>query len=173
MSTAVEGRLVEEQAPEQAVARDIAKRALPVAPLLVGLAALIWGAAGAASATYGITLVVANFLLAAWVLATAARINETVLMAAALFGYLVRLAFVAAAVLLVQDAGWVEPTALGLTLVVTHLGLLAWELRYVSASLAHPGLKPAKAARPAKATKAVTTSTASASTATTKETATR
>jgi hypothetical protein len=42
----------------------------------------------------------------------------------------------------VQDAGWVEPTALGLTLVVTHLGLLVWELRFVSISLAHPGLRP-------------------------------
>ena len=26
--------------------------------------------------------------------------------------------------------------------VVSHLGLLFWELRYVSISLAHPGLKP-------------------------------
>jgi hypothetical protein len=49
---------------------------------------------------------------------------------------------VSAAVLLVKDAGWVEPLALGLTLVVAHLGLLFWELRYVSISLAHPGLKP-------------------------------
>ena len=32
--------------------------------------------------------------------------------------------------------------ALGTTLVVTHLGLLFWEMRYVSLSLAHPGLKP-------------------------------
>lgn len=144
-----------DEAPEQAVARDIVKRALPVAPVLVGLAALAWGAAGAASAAYAVLIVVVNFLLAAWVLATAARINEIVLMAAALFGYLLRLALVAAAVLPVKDAGWVEPTALGLTLVVTHLGLLLWELRYVSASLAHPGLKP------------------SASTTITKETATR
>jgi hypothetical protein len=28
------------------------------------------------------------------------------------------------------------------TLLVTHLGLLFWELRYVSASLAFPALKP-------------------------------
>jgi hypothetical protein len=34
-------------------------------------------------------------------------------------------------------------TALGITVIVTHLGLLFWELRYVSASLAFPGLKPA------------------------------
>jgi hypothetical protein len=160
-------------APEQAVARDIAKRALPVAPLLIGLAALVWGGAGAASAAYGIALVVANFLLAAWVLATAARINETILMAAALFGYLVRLAMVAAAVLLVQDAAWVEPPALGLTLVVTHLGLLAWELRYVSASLAHPGLKPVKARATRAGNNKVSASTATASTATTKESASR
>src|SRR3546814_2696410 len=63
-------------------------------------------------------------------------------MRAALFGFLIRLALVAAAVLLVRDAGWVEPVALGLTLVVAHLGLLFWELRFVSISLAHPDLKP-------------------------------
>ena len=32
--------------------------------------------------------------------------------------------------------------ALGVTLIVTHLGLLIWETRHVSASLAYPGLKP-------------------------------
>ena len=37
--------------------------------------------------------------------------------------------------------------ALGLTLIVTHLGLLLWELRYVSASLAFPGLKPGAVAK--------------------------
>ena len=33
-------------------------------------------------------------------------------------------------------------------LIVTHLGLLFWELRYVSGSMAFPGLKPKPAARP-------------------------
>ena len=33
-------------------------------------------------------------------------------------------------------------TALAILILVTHLGLLFWELRYVSASLAFPGLKP-------------------------------
>ena len=36
---------------------------------------------------------------------------------------------------------------LGLTLIVTHLGLLIWETRHVSASLAYPGLKPTAARR--------------------------
>ncbi len=63
-------------------------------------------------------------------------------MGAALFGYLVRIALIGLAIWAVKDLSWVEPLPLGLTLIVTHLGLLLWELRYVSASLAFPGLKP-------------------------------
>jgi hypothetical protein len=129
-------------APERQVALDMAKRALPFAPIPIALCALVWGGAGAASAAFAIVLVVANFALAAWMLGAAARISYALLMGAALFGYLLRLALIFAAVFAVRDASWVEPTALGITLIATHLGLLAWELRYVSASLAFPGLKP-------------------------------
>jgi len=129
-------------APEQALAKDMAKRALWFAPVLVLVCASIWGTEGAASAGYGLVIVTANFLLAAWMLSTAARISYGLLMGAALFGFLLRLGLVSAAVLLVKDAAWVEPVALGLTLVVSHLGLLFWELRYVSLNLADPGLKP-------------------------------
>ena len=129
-------------APEPVLARDIAKRALFLAPLAVLACAAIWGADGAASAGYATAIVLANLLLAAWMLSTAAKISYALLMGAALFGFLLRLGLVSAAVLLVKDAGWVEPLALGLTLVVAHLGLLMWELRYVSFSLAHPGLRP-------------------------------
>ena len=41
-----------------------------------------------------------------------------------------------------KDQPWIDLVALGVTMLVTHLGLLFWELRYVSASLAFPGLKP-------------------------------
>jgi hypothetical protein len=129
-------------APEPVLARDIAKRAVLLAPVAVLLCAAIWGGDGAASAGYATAIVLANLLLAAWMLSTAAKISYALLMGAALFGFLLRLGLVSAAVLLVQDAAWVEPLALGLTLVVAHLGLLFWELRYVSISLAHPGLKP-------------------------------
>lgn len=131
------------EAVERQVALDMVKRALPFAPVPVAACALAWGAAGAASAVFAVALVVANFGLAAWSLAAAARINYALLMGVALFGYLLRLALIFAAVFAVRDASWVEPLALGLTLVATHLGLLVWELRYVSASLAFPGLKPA------------------------------
>jgi hypothetical protein len=61
---------------------------------------------------------------------------------AALFGYLLRLGLIFAAVMLVRNASWVEMLPLGIMLIVTHLGLLFWELRYVSGSMAFPGLKP-------------------------------
>jgi hypothetical protein len=64
------------------------------------------------------------------------------MLGAVLFGYLARLALIGAAILLVRDASWVSLVPLGLTIIVTHLGLLFWELRYVSVTLAFPGLKP-------------------------------
>jgi hypothetical protein len=135
---------LEGPAPEQALVRDMARRALPAVPVVVAVAALAWGWAGALSALYAVVLVLANFVVAAALLAWTARISLSLMMGAALFGYLVRLALITAAVVLVRDAGWVELVPLGLTLVSFHLGLLFWETRYVSASLAFPALKPGK-----------------------------
>jgi len=66
------------------------------------------------------------------------------MMGAVLFGYLARLGLIFLAVILVRDAGWISLPALGFTIIVTHLGLLVWEMRYVAASLAFPALKPRK-----------------------------
>lgn len=129
-------------APETAVARDLARRAVPVAPVLVGLSAVVWGIDGALSSAYAIALVVVNFLVAAALMAWAVRISLSALMATVLAGYILRLGAICLAVLAVRDAGWVELLPLGLTLVATHLGLLVWETRRVSLSLAFPGLKP-------------------------------
>ena len=114
--------------------------------LLFLVGALGWGLGGALSAGYGVVLVVLNFLLAAALITWAGRISLGFLMGAVLGGYILRLGLLAAAVLVVRDAGWLEPVPLGLTVVVTHLGLLVWETRYVSASLAFPVLKPRKGA---------------------------
>jgi hypothetical protein len=130
-------------APERQVALDMVKRALFVAPIPIVLGALVWGGAGAASAGYAFAIVLANFLLAAWMLGAAARISYALVMGVALFGYLMRLGLIFLAIFPVKDAAWVEPVPLGITLVVAHIGLLLWELRYVSASLAFPGLRPA------------------------------
>lgn len=129
-------------AVEREIAADMARRGLPAIPVLLIAAAVGWGFDGAASAGYAVAIVLLNFTLSAALLAWTARISLGLLMGTALFGYLVRLGLMALAVLAVKDAAWVELWPLGLSLIVTHLGLLLWELRYVSASLAFPGLAP-------------------------------
>jgi len=127
---------------ELQVARDMARRVLPAVPVLVGVSAAIWGAAGAWSSLFAIAIVVANFGLSAFILARSARISLAAMMGAALFGYIARLALITVAVIAVHDQSWVSIVPLGLTLVITHLGLLLWETKHVSVSLAFPGLKP-------------------------------
>lgn len=129
-------------APASQIAKDIARRAAWVTPIIVIAAYGVWGAKGASSAGYGLAVVVVNFLLAAWMLAVAGRISFAAMAGAAMFGYLLRLAFIFGAVTAVKGASWVDKYALGATLIVTHLGLLVWELRHISNSLAYPGLKP-------------------------------
>lgn len=129
-------------AVEREVALDMVKRGLPFIPAVLLVAALFRGVDGAASAGYGIALVMVNFLGAAALLSVAARHSLALLAAAALGGYVIRLALITAAVLLVKDAAWVDMVSLGFTIIVTHLGLLFWEMRFVSASLAFPGVKP-------------------------------
>lgn len=129
-------------APEIDVSRDISKRGLLAAPVIIAVCLVIWGADGAWSAAYGIVIVLANFLLSAAIIATTARISLGLMMGAVLFGYLIRLGLIFIAIWLVKDATWISLPALGATVIVTHLGLLAWELKYVAISLAHPGLKP-------------------------------
>lgn len=131
-------------APEVSVTRDMIKRGLVVAPLIILVCGFVWGMNGAYSAAYGIAIVLVNFALAAGLVAMTARISLGLMMGAVLFGYLVRLGLILLAVLLVKDTGWISLPALGATIIVTHLGLLVWEMKYVALSLAHPGLKPTR-----------------------------
>ncbi|MHB1090398.1 MAG: ATP synthase subunit I [Ilumatobacteraceae bacterium] len=129
-------------APEAAIVRDMVKRGLWVAPVLVAIGALVWGTNGAWSTAYGLVLVLGNFVMAAMLVSYTARISYAVMMGSMMFGYLLRLAIISFAVYAVRQTSWVELLPLGLTIIVTHIGLLFWELRYVSLSLAFPGLKP-------------------------------
>lgn len=131
-------------APEAALVRDIVKRGLVVSPILLGVSGAIWGVNGAYSCAYALAIVFGNFSLAAALVAYAARISYALMMASMLFGYLLRMGLVAVAVIAVRNFDWVEFLPLGLTIILTHLGLLFWEMRYVSLSLAFPGLKPKK-----------------------------
>jgi len=128
-------------AVERMIVVDLLKRAWPALIVLVAAGAF-WGLDGVASSAYGVALAMVNLVIAAWMLSTAARISLTLLMVAALGGYLLRLGLITVAVLAVVRAPWMELVPLCLSLLVAHLGSLAWETRYVSTSLAFPGLKP-------------------------------
>lgn len=140
--TALTTQAAPDVTPEREIAFDLVRRAAIVSPALLLVALVGWGIDGVASAAFAIGLLVVNLLLTAAMLTYAARISIALLMAATLFGYVLRLGILLAAVLAVRDQPWMEMLPFGLTLIVTHLGLLFWETKYVSASLAYPGLKP-------------------------------
>ena len=129
-------------AVEREIAFYMVRRGLWVAPAIGLAAAVIWGGDGAWSALLAIAVVLVNLAVSALALSWAARVSATAIMAVAMFGFAVRRAVVTLVVYVVKDEPWIDLVALGVTILVTHLGLLFWELRYVSASLAFPGLKP-------------------------------
>ena len=135
-------------AVEQQVATDMIRRSLPALPALVLVAGLVWGVDGALSAAFAIGLVFLNFLFSASLLAWSARISLPLMMVAALGGFILRLALITVAVLLVKDQAWVSLVPLGFTIIITHLGLLIWETRHLSLSLAYPTVKPGSRRKP-------------------------
>jgi ATP synthase I chain len=150
---------IEGPAPEVDVSRDMSRRGLIVAPAIIAVCAVIWGGDGAWSSAYGIALVLVNFLLAAAIVAITARISLAAMLGGILFGYLLRLGLIFAAVWIVHDAGWISLPALAATILVTHLGLLVWELKYVAMSLTYPGLKPSAGGHAAPSSAATTVPT--------------
>ncbi len=133
---------IEGPSPALAVAFDLAKRSLWLIPVVVITSAAFWGLEGVYSTLYALAIVVANFVLSAYLLAVTGRINAALMAGAAMFGFLLRLALIFGAVMLVRNMWWVELVPLGITLIVAHLALLFWEMRYISGTLAFPGLKP-------------------------------
>ena len=127
---------------ETQLAADMVKRAIPVAPVVVAVAAIFGGSHGAWSALLAIGVVAANFLLAAVSLSWAARISSVALMATAFGGFLARMGLVTVVILAVRHTSWINLTAFAITILATHLGLLFWEMKYVGATLAFPGVKP-------------------------------
>jgi len=132
---------------EKEIAFDIVKKAPIAAPFVIAGAAVFWGVHGAETAAVAVAVVCVNLVLAALSLAWAAKLGPTVLMGTALGGFLVRMGLVTVVCLAVRHQPWANLTALAVTILVTHLGLLAWETKYVSATLAYPGLAPKEAHR--------------------------
>lgn len=133
---------VSASAPEREIARDLALRTLLVAPAMLVVGAIFWGWAGLWSSGYGLAIVACNFLLGAAIITWSAKISPAVMFGAVMFGFVARLGIITASVLPVVESGWFEIVPFAISLLVTHIGLLAWETRHVAVSLAFPGLKP-------------------------------
>jgi len=133
---------------EREVALDIVRRGAMVAPVIVLVAGLAMGWNGATSAAIALAIVLVNFLAAAAIMTRAAKSGPTAIGAAALGGYIIRLAVIFGALVALRDQTWIDLPTLGIVIVATHLGLLVWELKYVSMSLAAPGLRPGRPVTP-------------------------
>ena len=131
-------------ATEGAIARDLTRRAIWVAPVFLLVGAVGWGINGLLSSALALVLVAVNFRLGAAIISRAAQISINALYGAVLGGYVARLALMTAVVLTVKAIGLLATVPFAITLLVTHLGLLAWESRHVAMTLAAPGLKPTK-----------------------------
>lgn len=129
-------------APELEIARDMARRAVPVGLVLVAVSAAVWGVDGALTSAFAMAVIVANFLIAARLMAWGAAVSAEVLMGTVLVGFAVRMGVIALAVWAVKDEPWVVLPVLAFTLLIAQLTILFWEAKYVSGSLAFPGLKP-------------------------------
>ena len=105
---------------------------------------LLRGVDGAISAAIGLVLVALNFLR----LGPAHRLGRrprslALLQGAVLGGFVVRLVRAdAASCSDSSSSSFIDLPVLVLTIAVTHIALLIWETRYVSLTLAAPGLKP-------------------------------
>ena len=128
---------------EREVALDMVRRGLLAYPVVVLIGLVIDGWSGAASAAIGYGIILANFLVAAAIMTRAAKSGATVLGATAMGGYVVRLGIILGALVLLRNVEWINLPILGFTMVGGQLGLLMWEAKYVSLTLAAPGLRPA------------------------------
>jgi hypothetical protein len=129
---------------ERELVVDIARRGLLVAPAIIAIAGVARGGAGAASAGIAVAIVILNLALSAATLSWASRTSLNLLMVAALGGFLLRMGLVVAVIAMIRHEPWVDLPTLAVTLLLTQLGLLFWEAKYVSATLAYPGLKPSE-----------------------------
>jgi hypothetical protein len=126
---------------ERDIGLDLVRRAALVAPAILLLAYVWRGVDGLAGAAVALGLVACNFLAGALTLAWASKRGPVVLGAVAVGGFLVRMLVVVGVIVLVEP--YVDLVCLAIVLLVTHLGLLFWETRSLSISLAAPGLRPA------------------------------
>jgi len=127
---------------EREIAVDLAKKAAIVTPIVV-IAVGIWRGPDAALAAFlALALVVVNFFASAAILGWTARRAPHALAGVAMLSFLGRLVIITIIGAGVKQLDIVDFPVFGITLVVSYLALLFWEMRSISLTLAYPGLKP-------------------------------
>lgn len=112
---------------EAIMSRNMVKRAVWVAPVLMIVFGVASGVSGAVAAGAGVAIVVVNFLIGGWIMSTAAAVSLTLYHAAALFGFFIRLGLITMAMLLIASVTDIDRTAMGVSAVVSYLTLLSLE----------------------------------------------
>jgi hypothetical protein len=127
---------------EREIAVDLAKKAAIVTPLVV-LGLGIWrGPDAALGAFLALALVVVNFLASAAILGWTAKHAPHALAGVAMLSFLGRLVIITIIGAGIKQLDIVDFPVFAITLVVSYLALLFWEMRSISLTLAYPGLKP-------------------------------
>jgi hypothetical protein len=112
---------------ESILAGHIAKRALIVGPVIVAAAWIISGQVAAISAAAGVIIVALNFLLSGWLLSRAATVSMQTYHAVALFGFFLRMGFIALSMFAVAWIFEVDRRAMGLAAIIAFMALLMLE----------------------------------------------
>ncbi|MGH8928116.1 MAG: hypothetical protein ACRDWH_07175 [Acidimicrobiia bacterium] len=112
---------------EANVARHMVGRALYVMIPVVGVGWLLRGPSGAGAAALGLGIVVLNLWLAGKVLSVGMRVSLTMYHAAALVGFILRMALIAGTMLLVVRFIEIDRYAFGVSAVVSYLVLVTLE----------------------------------------------
>lgn len=125
-------KVAEGSRPEQTMVRRALLLGAVAVPLSFGVGALFAGADGGWSAALGVVVVVANFAVHGLSLAWAAGISITLLQVVALVGFLVRMAVILGALVLLDRAAFFSPVIFGISVVLGTVALLGYEARLVA-----------------------------------------
>lgn len=126
---------------EKNMASHMVKWGALASPALLAISYAIWSLRGLESSAYAVLLVLVNFFVTARALEYFGRISLSALMGAALGSFIFDLVLLTAAVIPLASAPWMNLWALGLTLIVTHLGLVVFEATTISSRTAYRGLR--------------------------------
>lgn len=121
---------------EKRMASHMLKWGVIASPVLLLVSFLIWSTRGFESSLFAIALVLINFFVTAKLMEIGGRVSLSGLMAAAVGSFVFDLALLTAAVIPFANSSWMNLWALGLTLIVTHLGLVVFEATTISTRMA-------------------------------------